>query len=314
MTPEFFVAIAAGCLVLLVFFAVGLFRRDRASERVGALSQFGTRGSFQQSAYAGVMTGASRGSESAVSRRLRQEEKKNQFKEKMVQAGLYSKSASQLFAVVRVISLIVPISIGVVAGRLGWTSVGNGILFGVVIGLAGVLAPTFWLDYLKSTRQTKVRRALPDALDVISVCLEGGLSLPAAITRVAHELATAHPMLALELAIVERQIQMGQTTGVALREMAMRFDLEELRSLANVVVHAERYGTSVTKALETYADTLRTKRHQRAEEMGQKAIIKMLFPTLFLIFPGIFIVVLGPAFIQMYEILLPIMLDSESPF
>ena len=129
------------------------------------------------------------------------------------------------------------------------------------------------------------------------------MSLSAALSRVARELATAHPMLALELAIVERETQMGRTTGDAMRAFSERFDLEEVRSLSSVISQAEKFGSSVTKAMETYAETLRMKRHQYAEEMAQKAVVKIIFPTLLCIFPSIFVVVLGPAAIRIYQVL-----------
>ena len=127
------------------------------------------------------------------------------------------------------------------------------------------------------------------------------MSVPASLSRVAAELATAHPMLAQELQIVEREIQMGRSPGEAMRQFAQRFDLEELRSLSSVIIQAEQFGTSVTKAFNVYADGMRIKRHQRAEEKAQRAIIHILFPTLLCIFPGIFIVLLGPAAIMIYE-------------
>jgi tight adherence protein C len=298
-------------LILLVYIAIGLLQGGRAEDRLNTLSKAGStsypsqamsRGSF----FGGSVAGASVTS-SLVAQRLRREERRNRLKERMVQAGLYSQKAARLLLALRIASLIVPILLGYAVAQLGWARPFTAISIGVLTGLAGVLAPSFWLDYLKVSRQNKIRRSLPDALDLISVCVEGGLSLPASIARVARELATAHPLLGLELAIVERQTQMGRSTGQAMKELATRFDLEELRSLAAVILHAERYGTSVTKALAVYAETLRTKRHQRAEEMAQKATIKMLFPTLFLIFPGIFVVVLGPAAIQIYEALIKVM-------
>ena len=150
-------------------------------------------------------------------------------------------------------------------------------------------------------RQTKIRRSLPDALDIMVVCLQGGLSLTGTLARVARELVSAHPLLAVELNIVERQIRMGHTAGQALRDFARRFDLEELRSMASVVSQSERIGSSVVGALTVFADTMRVRRHQRAEELAHKAAVKMLFPTLFCIFPAIFIVILGPAAIQIYQ-------------
>jgi hypothetical protein len=142
------------------------------------------------------------------------------------------------------------------------------------------------LDHLKGARQTKLRRALPDALDVLVVCLQGGLSVMASMSRVANELVTAHPMLAMEFKIAERQMQMGQTAGEAIRGIADRFDMEELRGMAAVIKQAERIGASIAAAMEVFAETLRLKRHQRAEELAHKAAVKILIPTVLFIFPG----------------------------
>jgi tight adherence protein C len=136
---------------------------------------------------------------------------------------------------------------------------------------------------------------MPDALDVIVVCLEGGLSLPGSIHRVSTELRTAHRTLAAEMTIVQREIQLGRSTGEALQRFANRFDVEELRSLASVILQAERFGASVIKALKVHADSLRLKRRQKAEEMAQKASVKLVFPTVLFIFPSLFVVLVGPA-------------------
>ncbi len=161
--------------------------------------------------------------------------------------------------------------------------------------MAGVLAPGLWLDKQKKKRQTDIRRALPDALDLLVVCVEAGLSLPAALVRVTKELRTAYPMLSMELIIVHREVQLGHSTGEALRRFADRFDLEELRSLSSVVRQAERFGASIVNALRVHAETLRHKRTEQARERAQKATVKILFPTLLCIFPAIFVVVVGPA-------------------
>jgi tight adherence protein C len=120
---------------------------------------------------------------------------------------------------------------------------------------------------------------------------------------VGEELRTAHPALALELTIVQREIQLGHPPGEALQRMGARLDLEEMRSLAAVIIQADRYGAGLVKSLRVHAETLRIKRQQRAEEMAQKAAIKLIFPTLLLIFPAIFVVILGPAMIHLTEIL-----------
>jgi tight adherence protein C len=229
------------------------------------------------------------------------DEKRTQLQARLVQAGLYGRQAMVIFLGVKLLLIITPPILGLAAGLLGLVTVIQGLLIGAICGIVGVIGPSFWLDRRKAARQRAFRRALPDALDVVVICLEGGLSLPAAMRRMAVELRTAHPLLAQELNIVQREVQMGRSTGEAMRQFAVRADLEELRGLASVITQAERFGASLVKILRVHAETLRNKRLMQAEEMAQKAATKLLFPTVFLIFPGVFIVILGPAFIQIME-------------
>ena len=225
------------------------------------------------------------------------------MRQRIVRAGIYRKGGMRTFHLVRALLTVTMLACGclvVFIAQLPWElSMGAG-AFG---GVAGYLAPSFWLDHRLRKRQVLMRRALPDALDLITVCLQGGLSLAASLSRVARELGPAHPMLATELSIVERETQMGRNTGSAMFEMAQRFDLEELRSLSSVIGQTEKYGGTIASALKDYAESLRIRRRQRAEEMAQKAAVKLLFPTLLCIFPGIFVVVLGPTAIRMFEVM-----------
>ncbi|MHC4177989.1 MAG: type II secretion system F family protein [Planctomycetota bacterium] len=246
----------------------------------------------------------------AAVRHMEREEKKKDLKQRLTQAGLYRPGAMRVFIVFRVALAVGPVIGGAVLAKMGHFPLMNGLMVGLAVGAGGTIAPSFWLDHLKRSRQTKIRRALPDALDVMVICLQGGLSLTGAIARVASELATAHPMLAVELKILERQVQLGRTAGEGIRELARRFDLEELRSMASVIVQAEHVGSSIASALEVFASTLRERRYQRAEEMAQKAVIKMIFPMAFCIFPALMIVLIGPAAIIIYERLIKAILSS----
>ena len=226
------------------------------------------------------------------------------FRDRVVRAGLYSKSSAATVYLVRIMMTIAAFAIVYFITLWLVPIVELQFLAAAFAGIAAYITPSFWLDYRLKTRQMNIRRALPDALDLVTVCMRGGLSLPGALARVSRELSTAHPMLAAELGIVEREIQMGRTAGAAMRHFAQRLDLEELRSLSSVVWQTERFGGSIVGALATYASSMRVKRKQHAEEMAQKAAVKLLFPTLLCIFPGIFVVVLGPTAIRFYQILL----------
>lgn len=231
------------------------------------------------------------------------QESRRKVGDRLLQAGLYKRNSYAAYMTAKALLMLGPILLGVGAGSAGMVTPQNGLIFGSVVSVFGLIVPSFWLDAQLKQRQSALRRALPDALDVIIVCLEGGLSLPASFAKVASELRSVHPMLASEMAIVQREIQMGHSTGEALKSFAQRFDLEELRSMASVVLQAERFGSSVVKALRVHADSLREKRMQRAEEMAQKASVKILLPTLLCIFPTLFVVLLGPAAFDIYEVM-----------
>src|SRR5262249_46700737 len=175
------------------------------------------------------------------------EERRTRLQTRLIHAGLYDASAFTYLLSAKMLLMGIPVVIGVFLALFDKVTMFNGVLFGLLASIAGMMAPSFWLDSLKKTRQAALRRALPDALDVIVICLEGGLSLPGAFQRVVGELRLAHPLLASELGIVEREILVGRSTGEALRQFADRCDLEEVRSLASVVVQSERFGASIAK-------------------------------------------------------------------
>jgi len=229
------------------------------------------------------------------------EERKRRLRDRLIHAGLYKQNSTLFFVVTKVALIAFPIVLGLMASSAGVITVRHALFFGLVAGGLGTIIPSFWLDARKARRQTEIRRALPDALDVIVVCVEGGLSLPAAIERVSRELRTAHRTLSAEMGIVKREIQLGQSTGEALKRFADRFDVEELRSLAAVILQAERFGASIVKALRVHADSLRMKRRQMAEEQAQKASVKLVFPTVLFIFPALFVVIMGPAVFDIME-------------
>ncbi|MFO0871224.1 MAG: type II secretion system F family protein [Pirellulales bacterium] len=223
------------------------------------------------------------------------EERKNALADRLVRAGLYRRNSSTFYYASQIILATIPAIAGVILmalGLLGWKGAALGALLTAV---AALLTPSFWLDSRIKKRQLEIRRALPDALDVLVISLEAGVSLSASLVRISKEMGGTYPLLAMELNIVQREIQMGNSTGAALRNFSDRFGLEELRSLASVVMQAEKYGASVVQALRVHAESLRIKRLQAAQEKAQKATVKLLIPTVLCIFPAMFVVILGPA-------------------
>jgi tight adherence protein C len=299
MTIAVVVFLATSSAVLLVFTLAGgrAARLDaRLEELSGRVSSLGDSSPITQFALTtlprmGTALVPSDGEERTI------------LKTRLIHAGLYDRQAMVVFLGVKLLLMVSPALIGFLAGIIGVVPLTPAVLVGGCLGILGMIGPSFWLDHMKAQRQLNFRRALPDALDILVICLEGGLSLPGSLKRVASELRTAHPTLALEFNIVQREIQLGRSAGESLQQMGLRTDLMEVRTLASVITQAERYGASLVRSLRIHADTLRLKRQQQAEEMAQKAAIKMLFPTLLFIFPAIFVVILGPAMFQIVDVL-----------
>ena len=231
------------------------------------------------------------------------DEKVEQVHARLLQAGFYRQYASAIFYAARFLLLVVPIVVGLCLAVTEALSLTQGILCGIFVGVLGTVVPGIWIAERKAARQRSIRRALPDTLDVIVICLEGGLSVPAAFARVAEELGTAYPLLASEMNIVRKQIELGQSTSAAFREFSDRFGVDELRSLAVLIGQAEKYGASLVRTMRIEADALRMKRYQWAEGQAQKAPLKLIFPTVLCIFPALYIILMGPAGLQLYQML-----------
>lgn len=226
-----------------------------------------------------------------------------ELKADLLRAGMYNRKALRIFMGGKLLlMLLLPVLLGLLPFGLGIVTLLQAEMASLLAGCIGMILPSFWLRFCVQARQQSLRRAIPDVLDMMVLCLEGGVSMAAAIQRVTIELQTIHPVLAAELNIISREVQLGLTVGEALRTFAERCDLDEIRDLASVMIQSERIGASVAQALRTHAETSRVERQQKAEEVAHKTAVKILFPTLLCIFPAIFIVLLGPAAIQISEL------------
>jgi tight adherence protein C len=165
----------------------------------------------------------------------------------------------------------------------------------------GFLLPDFWLGRLVNARKLNIRLGLPEALDLLVVCVEAGLSLDKAMMRTAEEMRVSQPAIADELGLISLQQRAGRPRAEAWHECALRTGVDTVRSLASLIIQADKFGTSVGKALRAHADTLRTRRRQDAEERAAKTTVKLVFPLVMLIFPSLFVVTLGPSMIIMFE-------------
>ena len=189
--------------------------------------------------------------------------------------------------------------------HLGFPTFSNLVFYYVLAAACGYYAPILWLRRAIAQRKDSLQRAIPDALDLMVVCVEAGLGLDQAIARVGDEVKRTHPALSDELNLLAMELRTGVSRQEALRNFAHRTDMAEARNLVALLVQTDRFGTSIGQALRVHADSMRSTRRLKAEELAAKLPVKLLFPLIFFIFPSMFIVLLGPASIQMVRVLFP---------
>jgi tight adherence protein C len=212
-------------------------------------------------------------------------------------AGFRDESAVKIFYGSKVLLPILLCLLALVTGAGSYSP----FFIYVLAAALGFLAPDFWLGKRITSRQKKIRRGLPDVLDLLIICIEAGLSLDQATARSAVELKLAQPELCDELNIVVLEQRAGRPRGEAWKHLAERTDVDAVRNLTTMLVQAEQFGTSIAKTLRVHGDTLRTQRVQAVEEAAAKTTIKLLFPLVLFIFPSLFLVALGPAVISIME-------------
>lgn len=225
----------------------------------------------------------------------------------LITAGYRSGKAPVLFVGSKLfLAVLTTIAIALVpAKQLGFPTFTNLVFYYVLAAACGYYAPNIWLRRAIAGRKDALQRAIPDALDLMVVCVEAGLGLDQAIARVGEEVNRTHPALSDELNLLAMELRTGVSRQEALRNFAHRTDMEEARNLVALLVQTDRFGTSIGQALRVHADSMRTTRRLKAEELAAKLPVKLLFPLIFFIFPSMFIVLLGPAAIQMVRVLLP---------
>lgn len=215
------------------------------------------------------------------------------YTSKLVHAGFDGSAAPVIFSAIRIASaLLVPVLAFVAAPQDNPMWLAISVVMGLVAGVAG---PQAVLDRLATNRQDRVRRAVPDALDLLVVCVEAGVSLDAAIIRVARDLSNVRPELALEFAQVVRRVNAGMPRERALQGLAARTGVDELRTLVSSMIQTERLGTSIARVLRVNAESLRLRRRQRAEKRAAEAALKMIFPLALFLLPALLAVIVGPA-------------------
>jgi tight adherence protein C len=224
-----------------------------------------------------------------------------QLQKKLMQAGCRSANAPVIFRGVQLAAITgLPALVALVCAVIG-RPLGSAV-FWIAAGVAaGFLVPRFALDRMVKGRQLRVRWGLADALDLMVVSIESGLGLNASMVRVGEELKVVHPEISEEFEIANLEIRVGREREEALRNLAERTGVDDLRSLVAMLIQADRFGTSIAQALRIHADTLRQNRQHAAEEMAAKASVKMTFPLVLFVFPATFIILAGPTVVKMMQ-------------
>jgi tight adherence protein C len=192
------------------------------------------------------------------------------------------------------------LAVGMLASLLGWVP-GLVILAAACTALTGWAIPHVYISRRAVARSREIQRSLPDALDLMVVCVESGMGLNQALLHVSEEIGPASRAMRAELALVNLEIRTGTPRDEALRHFADRTDLPDVRSLVAMLIQTDRFGTSIARSLRLHAETMRTRRRQRAEEAAAKTTIKLVFPLVLFIFPAMFVVILGPALLHIIE-------------
>ena len=229
------------------------------------------------------------------------------IRESLMTAGYRNAQAPILFMGAKLLSSILALGVAILLPTklLGFPTLTAQLVIYICAALAGYFLPMLWLRHAVSQRKEKIQDAFPDGLDLMVVCVEAGLGLDAAISRVSSEIRFAHRELAEEFNLVSLELRTGLSRAEALKNLSRRIDLEEVSSLVALLVQTDKFGTSIGQSLRVHSDSMRVNRQLRAEELAAKLPVKMLFPLVFFIFPSLFVVVVGPAAIKVARTLLP---------
>jgi tight adherence protein C len=299
-----------GAIALLVWLALSAYseKQSSASDRLerlmkNTLGRRGTSGLLKKQAQLQSIVARAA---PALSKPLRPKNaaELGKLRESLLNAGFRSENAVHIYLGVKFACLLLCLGLAVPSIYAAHGFDGTGIRdMGLVAGI-GFYLPGVVLSQLKKRRQEAIFLGLPDALDLMVVCVEAGLGLDAAMRRVAVDLVDSCPVMCEELALSNFQVQMGRPRKEVLHDLGQRTGVDDLRSLAAVLIQAERFGASIATALRVQSDSMRVKRRQRAEEKAAKTAVLLILPLVLFIFPGIFVVLVGPAGIQIANTLM----------
>jgi len=235
----------------------------------------------------------------------------SKLKTKLANAGFRKDSAGSVFLGFKFVGLLIGLLFG---GSIIVTFMGvqqNSLVSTVVVAGFMFYLPDIVVGVLGRSRKQAIFLGLPDALDLMVVCVEAGLALDQAMRKVSEEMKKTYRILAEEFAMSNFQLQMGRPRSEVLHELGLRTGVSDLRALAGVLIQADKFGSSIAQALRVQSDSMRTRRRQMAEEKAAKTAVKLIFPLVLFIFPGIFVVLVGPAAITMVRQMFPMMSGQQ---
>lgn len=303
-----FISVSAGA-----YFILGLFTRSPTAERLHALGPRAKEDADGRIKDAWIERTVQFTRPFAKLSTPENSEEVSALRTRFLHAGIRQNSAPlAYFGAKTLLALIFPLGtyFSVVVSHPGMAAATQ--LFVILLAASvGFYLPNVVLSKLIFIRQREIFENFPDALDLMTVCMEAGLGAEAAIVRVADEMQHKSLALAEELHLVTLELRAGVDRAQALRNLATRTGVEEVEGFATMIIQAERFGTSIAASLRVHSDMLRTRRRQRAEEAAAKIALKLLFPLIFCIFPALMLVLLGPAMISIYRVLLPMMAGTN---
>ena len=235
------------------------------------------------------------------------EEEIGKTKDKLMQAGFRGENAVQMFNALRMLGLFGGFFLGGGAVVLTRGLDADSLIWAGGIACLCVFLPSIVVYIITKGRQDNIFYGLPDALDLMVVCVEAGLGLDQAMRKVSEEMKKTYHVIAEEFSLCNLQLQMGRARNDVLHDLGARTGVDDLKALAAILIQADKFGSSVAQALRVQSDSMRTRRRQLAEEKAAKTAVKLIFPLVLFIFPAIFIVLVGPAAITMINELFPSM-------
>ncbi|ABM28127.1 type II secretion system F family protein [Nitratidesulfovibrio vulgaris] len=305
-------ALLAGASVLLAFFGVQGMRgsRRRIDRMQSRVARHLDRNAPTAAASATTLSDDMRRGINAMAERLGQRvinEGDTELTEAgmaLARAGYRNRTAPRVFWGVKAGLTVAGLLMGLTVRLLLGDDVPAGMVALLFIGPAvtGLYLPNIWLSSRIKERRQEIINALPDALDLLVVCVEAGMGLDQALARVAKELQSTSPVLAEELQLSILELRAGKSRADTLKNLAARVAIEDVNSLVTLIIQADAFGTSIASTLRVYSDTMRTTRFQRAEEIAAKMPVKLLFPLVFCILPALFVTIMGPAFIKLMQV------------